>query len=80
MAFDVEKEITKSMQEWISKQEEKMDQAYKVMGLKYTRKSDSAWVESCHAFKEAARMFYYLGKEHGAQNNQNDTQRTMGSN
>lgn len=78
MSFDIEKEINKSMEEWIAKQEEKMDRAYKVMGLKYARKSDSAWVECCQAFKDAAHMFYYLGKEHGAQDAQQSAQRAIG--
>ncbi len=78
MAFEIEKEINRSMEEWIAKQEEKMDRAYQVMGLRYARKSDSAWAEACLAFKEAARMFYYLGKEHGAQATQNRAQRAIG--
>ena len=76
MNFEIEKEINRSMEEWIAKQEGKMDRAYQVMGLKYARKiDDSAWAESCLAFKDAARMFYYLGKEHGAKAAQNHAQR-----
>jgi len=66
MAFDVDQQITKSMEEWIAIQEEKMSLAFKACGLTYKKKSDTELADTILAYKEAARMFYYLGKEHGA--------------
>lgn len=78
MAVDINRVINTSMEEWIAEQEKRMDIAYRTCGLKYTKKSDLDWADARLAFKDAARMFYYLGKKHEANATQDNVQLAVG--
>ncbi|MFC1924089.1 hypothetical protein ACFLXA_01810 [Chloroflexota bacterium] len=78
MAFELNKEINRKAEEWIAEQEKRMNTAFKIMNLKYTSKNDLEWADARRAFMDAARMFYWLGREHGASVARHDLHRAIG--